>query len=168
MRRVVLTTGAEVTLRRADQDLARWAGAARYERNRRAGTTGEFLAATPLDGEITGVGAEIAFVRLARLVLPKLVLDANWVGSPDCTLPNGWTVDVKNTNSPRQNIYAKRTDYATIFVSTTGTVPTYRFLAWVERDVLIHPDHWNWSLSGWRYCMGGRHSWLHRELVIAS
>ncbi|MEK9722824.1 MAG: hypothetical protein VW405_04980 [Rhodospirillaceae bacterium] len=137
-----MTAGATVTLTDIEQRLARVLAAERTRVNRAAQITNLQVSPDRAEQvELTGVGAELAWCRLAN-VYPDLTLSPRRGGAD--ALWAGRAVDVKGTERPGGQLLAHptklRRDGVEVYALMTGPWPTYTFRGLASSDQLLQAD----------------------------
>lgn len=127
----------EITLNECEQRLAKWLALRRHEMNRSAGVkNGKIGPQSNEETDLEGIGAEIAFCRLAN-VFPDLSLDRR----PDFdAVFLGSAVDVKATKYANGHLLAvrgKAEKPADIYALMVGRFPTYKFSGLMPASSLL-------------------------------
>lgn len=133
--------GAVVALTDLEQQLAELVATARQARNRSAGVVDQQVSATrALDIERTGIGAELAWCRLANCY-PDLTIQPRKGGAD--AIWRGVSVDVKGTERTDGQLLAHPTkltrDGAALYALMTGPWPSYTFRGFATADDLLAP-----------------------------
>jgi hypothetical protein len=138
----VINKGDRYILNDAEQRLARYVAQRRTTSNRDARVNNQRIGPqNDADTDLEGIGAEIAFCRLAN-VYPDLDVSPR-AGGYDCTIRFGdtsRTVDVKTTKYPNGRLLAakmKQLDAAQLYALMSGEFPDYVFCGWAMGDELI-------------------------------
>ena len=98
-----------------------------------------------LDMNKNGFGAELSFCRMSNLPFDDSTKEEeNHFRKPDCILPNGWSVDVKNTTYTSGSLITwigKEVAGANIYVLMVGSFPTFTFKGWATSEMLIKKEN---------------------------
>lgn len=143
-------------------------GLRRYQLNRQAMTEHRNWTAKSIEAhERDSVGAEIAFARLAGVVPRLLWADVHdWIGSTECTLPDGRDVDVKHTDlvDGRLLVYQKGSRLVSVvYVLMVGVFPTYHYAGWAAGEEVLAAEVTN---PGRALCYTLKQHQLHRWLSL--
>ena len=127
----------EITLTPHEQKIVEYIGKQRYLSNRQANITDDKRGnQSNEDTDVNGFGAEYAFAKLAN-VMPDFTVSPRR-GGIDCVLPNGITVDVKQTKLSNGKLISKKDSGSDIYVLMVGTLPVYKFIGWALSKHLIN------------------------------
>ena len=116
-----------------------------------------------LDTDLHSVGSEIAFCKRFFLY-PDLDVDPR---PYDVMLPNGITVDVKQTKLERGRLLCetrKRNYPADIYFLVIGTFPKYRMVGWASKQELL--QDFNLVDLGYGPSYGMEQNELHKEETL--
>lgn len=131
----------EVIINEAEQKLVTYVSRKRYETNRATGATATIYNDTSaIENEMDSFGAEVAYCKLHNCY-PDLATDHR---PPfDATLPNGKTVDVKQTKYTTGKLLVKliaRAKLPDLYALMIGKFPKYKLAGHIEAKTIITPE----------------------------
>lgn len=95
--------------------------------------------------ELEGFGAEMAFCRMVGSFFNRTTNEnEDYSVKYDCVLPDGRTVDIKNTKYPNGKLlvlFGKERFVVDMYVLMTGVFPSYIFRGWAAYSDIINSEN---------------------------
>jgi hypothetical protein len=139
---VEIMIGTSVELNAAEQKLAQYLAKARNTASSAAVTNRRRWKEDDERVNLEGVGAELAFCRLAN-VYPDLTTHIR-AGGADALLHDGLRLDVKATRHENGQLLvlpSKTAGDADLYALMTGTFPAYVFQGWARAEDVRQPEN---------------------------